>query len=464
VTKQVKKIINKDECYSTFNANYILALLLLAYILSFIDRLVLSLMVGPIREEFNITDFQFSILHGFAFALLYAFMGMPIGRIVDVKSRRVVVSIGVFSWSLMTCLCGLVQNIQQLFLARVGVGIGEASLSPGAYSLLGDLFKPEKLPRAISIYAMGVTLGGGLAYILGGAIYDFFATGKGGAIPLIGELKPWQSTFFVVGLPGFLVSILILGIKEPRRRNTMRGSHSSSNGAIPVKEVIRFLTQRKRTYCSLILASSAMSIIGYGTATWYPEFLQRTYGLAKAEVGTKFGLIFLIAGTVGTYAGAVFAGGLRRLGFIDANMRLVLLVAIAAWLPATLGPLMESPTMALLCISMAIFLHYAHFGVSVAALQIITPNQMRGQVGALMLFMSNIMGLALGGSFVAFFTDFVFVDDLALSRSIATISGIFYPVAAMLIYWGLSAYRTALREVGHWGEQQGAIKPDPTSE
>ncbi|GAB3104039.1 MFS transporter [Aestuariicella hydrocarbonica] len=430
--------------------NYVLALLLAAYILSFVDRLVLSMLVGPIRQEFDITDFQFSLLHGFAFAILYSFMGIPLGRIVDSHSRRLVVSIGVFSWSVMTCLCGLVQNIQQLFIARVGVGVGEASLSPGAYSLLGDYFKAEKLPKALSIFAMGVTLGGGLAYIIGGAVYQFFASGNGSSVFMLGSLKPWQSTFIVVGLPGFIIGLLLLFIKEPARQNMMKRSDSSTTKSLSFSEISSFLLQRKRAYLGLMLGASAISIVGYGILSWYPEFLQRTYDMPKEEAGKKFGLIFLIAGASGTYAGTFFSDFLRKIGYVDANMRVTMLVSIAAFIPAVLGPLSANPNIALICVSIAIFFHYAYLGPALAALQIITPNQMRGQVGALLVFMTNIMGLAFGGSLVAFFTDYVFGSDQSLNKSIAIICGVFYPLAAVIIYSGLKAYRESLKEVGHW--------------
>lgn len=444
------KLNPNEPTHSTLYANYVLALLLVAYILSFVDRLVLSMLVGPIREEFQITDFQFSLLHGFAFAILYSFMGIPIGRIVDSHSRRLVVSIGVFSWSVMTCLCGLVQNIQQLFLARIGVGVGEASLSPGAYSLLGDYFESDKLPKALSIFAMGVTLGGGLAYIIGGSVYQYFDAGKGSNIILLGSLKPWQSTFITVGLPGLVISLLLLFIKEPPRKNLIKCHDSDESLSLSFREIISFLMQRKRAYLGLMLGASSISIVGYGILSWYPEFLQRTFDMPKAEAGEKFGLIFLVTGAAGTYSGTLFSDFLKKIGYEDANMRVTMLVSIAAFIPAVYGPLSGNPDIALISVGFAIFFHYAYLGPALAALQIITPNQMRGQVGALLVFMSNILGLAFGGSLVAFFTDYVFGSDQDLNKSIAVISFIFYPLAAIIIYSGLKAYRKSLAEVGNW--------------
>jgi MFS family permease len=199
-----------NEAVSTQRqANYALLVLLLAYILSFIDRNAMAVLVGPIRADFDISDFQYSLLHGFAFSMFYIFLGLPIARLADRGSRKSIITIGVFFWSLMTCLCGVAQSFKMLFIARMGVGVGEAALSPPAYSLLSDYFSSEALPRAMAIYTLGITLGGGLAYIVGGGVYEYFLLHGSPVLPLLGELRPWQLTFIVVGLPGFLLVALL---------------------------------------------------------------------------------------------------------------------------------------------------------------------------------------------------------------------------------------------------------------
>lgn len=422
-------------------ANYALSLLLTAYILSFIDRQVLSLLVGPIRSEFQISDFEFSLLHGFAFAIFYTFMGLPIGRLVDQHNRRNIISIGVFFWSIMTCLCGFATNFMQLLLARIGVGVGEASLSPAAYSIISDYFPPEKLARALSIYAMGITLGGGLAYIIGGMVFEYFSQHPDFSFPLIGKLSAWQSTFITVGAPGFIITALLMTIREPRRQNLISTHSGNTPSALPIKVIVQYIKDNRRAYGSLILGTSMMSIIGYGSMAWYPEFLLRSHGMDKAQSGTQFGTIFIIAGTLGTFCGAWFTEQLRNRGHADAELRLIMLLAIGASLPALTAPLMPNAQLALLMTIPMLFLHYAHFGVAIAALQLITPNQMRGQISAVMLFMTNILGLAFGSSIVAFFTDYIFADDGSLNLSIATVSIVFYPLAAILYFSGLTAYR-----------------------
>ena len=398
---QVTKHAQQDSVAS----HYALVVLLLAYILSFIDRNVLSLLVGPIREAFNISDFQFSLLHGLAFTLFYIFLGLPIGWLADRISRKKIIISGVFFWSIMTCLCGYAKNFASLFAARIGVGVGEATLSPAAYSLLSDAYSAKNLKWATSIFAMGITIGSGTSYIVGGWLYDLFTRYNYSNLPLIGHMEAWQLTFVAVGMPGLLVVALLLWISEPERLHHKISVDRADNEALPIKQVARFVFTEWRAYGSIMFSVSMMAIVGYGTLIWYPEFLVRTYQMSKSEAGGALGTIFIFAGTAGTFSGAWFSAYLHRLGFTDANMRVVLIAATLCCIPATAAPLMNSSYWALTLATLVIFIHYTHFGVAMAALQNITPNRMRAQVSALLLFVANFFGLALGGSIVASLTD-----------------------------------------------------------
>ena len=433
--------------HSSVYSSYVLSLLLTAYILSFIDRQVLSLLVGPIREDFAISDFEFSLLHGFAFAIFYILMGLPIGRLVDRSNRRNIISIGVFFWSIMTCLCGFAQSFWQLFLARIGVGVGEASLSPAAYSLISDYFSEEKLGRALSIYSMGVTLGGGMAFIIGGMVFELFSNHPEFSWPLIGQLAPWQSTFITVGLPGVIITLLLVTtVKEPPRRERVGSTAVVSQESVPIRDVIAHLREQRRAYAGIMMSVALMGIVGYGTLAWYPEFLQRSYGMDKSAAGAQFGAVFIIAGSLGTICGAWFTEFFKRFGYFDAELRVIMFLAIASFIPAVLSPLMPTPTWALALAVLMIFFHYAHFGVAITALQLITPNKMRGQISAVMLFVSNIFGLALGGSVIAAFTDFVFVDESMLNVSISVVSAIFYPLVAIIAGLALHSYGKLIKQ------------------
>ena len=399
----------------------------------------MSLLVGPIRQEFDISDFEYSLLHGLAFTMLYILLGLPFGWLADRSERKWIISLGVVFWSIMTCLCGFAKNFTGLFAARMGVGVGEASLSPAAYSMLSDLYSPGKLRLATSIFAMGITLGSGLSYLVGGWLLDFYSATDLTQWSVLGGLKPWQLTFISVGIPGFIVMFLLMAVKEPARVSAIPDDNLEP---VSLSETFAWGREKWQLYLSISLGVSAMAIAGYGQLIWYPEMLFRTYGVSKSEAGTSLGLIFMIAGTAGTFFGAALASFLTRCGYEDANLRTLMYSALLSLVPASLAPLMESPIAALFLIGFAVFFHYMHFGVAVAGIQLATPNRMRAQYTAALLFFSNFFGLAMGGSIVAFLTDFVFEADAALRYSLAWVAVISYVFVVFVMRWGLSYYST----------------------
>ncbi|GAB3313347.1 spinster family MFS transporter [Haliea atlantica] len=444
--------MSQAEFPAPWRANYALLLLLLAYILSFIDRNVMAVLIGPIRSDFAISDFQYSLLHGFAFSMFYIVMGLPIARLADRHSRKWIVTVGLVAWSMMTCLCGTARSFFTLFLARIGVGVGEATLSPAAFSMLGDLFPKEKLARALATYSLGITLGGGLAYVVGSTVYEWFAGAEQLVLPLFGEVRPWQMTFIAVGAPGFILAIFLGLLSEPvRRSGTALGgvppSGAPASGAPEVHhglaEIGAHLRRHFRAYVAPIGSVAVLGILGYGTMAWYPEFLIRTFDMPRGEAGSQFGLMFLIAGSVGTLVGGWSVEPLMRRGYQDAPLRIILAVSALWILPAVLGPLSGSPTMAVWMAAPIVFFLNAHYGVGVAAVQFITPNRMRAQVSALMLFVTNLFGLAFGPTAVAMLTDFVFGDDLALRYSLAVLPLLVCPLAILLVLQGMRGYRQA---------------------
>ncbi len=415
-------------------------MLLLAYILSFIDRNAMAVLIGPIREEFAISDFQYSLLHGLAFSLFYIGLGLPIARLADRSNRTLIISIGVFIWSVMTCLCGLARSFTSLFLARVGVGIGEAALSPPAYSLLADFFAPQNLPRAIAVYTLGITFGGGLAYIIGSAVYQYFDESAHVVLPLVGALKPWQMTFVAVGLPGLLIVAMLALVREPPRRgakSTDGEQHAS------IAEVGAQLRRHWRAYSGLVGSMCLLAILGYATTAWYPEFLMRTYGVERTVAGAQFGTIFLVAGSLGVIAGGWSVAPLERRGYQDAPLRIVLICAVLWMPPAILGPLASTSEWAVLAACPIMFFLNAFFSVGISGLQLITPNNMRAQISALMVLTTNIFSIALGPMVVGFLTDFVFGDDQALRYSLASLPTVLCPIAILLAWQGLAAYKRA---------------------
>jgi MFS family permease len=417
---------------------YVVFVLIVAYTFSFIDRQILTLMVGPIRETLQISDFQLSLLHGFAFALFYSIMGIPIGRLVDSRKRTTIIAVGIAVWSIMTAVCGLSRSFVQLFLARIGVGVGEAALSPGAYSMISDYFPPHQRPRALSLYISAAYVGGGIATIAGGALIAMMVPLD---LPMIGHLEAWQSLFMLVGLPGLLVSLWVLTIREPVRMDVKAGAQPS------FADVVAHLGQRKAAYGLLILGYAVSGIMWNGAIAWIPTYFIRIFGWTASEISLPYGLITIISGTSGIVLGGWIATRSRGRGLLDANI-LIGLLAIAIAMPSgIIACMVGSPQLALVFVAIFLFGCAMPWGSAVAALQEITPNQMRGQISAIYLFCLSLFGMGFGPTIVASFTDHLFANDAALGSSIALTIAVTAPIAALLLWLSRRPYREALERV-----------------
>jgi MFS family permease len=419
---------------------YALAVLTVALMVSTIDRSILSLLVGPIKRDLGVTDTQMSLLLGMAFVSIYAFLGLPIARLADVSSRRVIIGIGIAFWSAMTALSGVAHTYLQLFLARVGVGAGEASFAPATYSMLTDSFPKEKLPRAMAVMSIGFTAGSGLALILGGWVIHLVTGMPAVTLPLAGEIHPWQLVFFAVGLPGLLIAAAMATVKEPARRGLLRTDTACRARSLPIGQIFAFLRSQSSTYWPIFLAMGIKSLLLFGVGAWLPTFFVRTYGWTVPQVGFLTGLILLTISPLGLLTGGWLAERYARKGYDDANMRVVLIATVAS-LPVTiLYPLMPTPELALTGAALVQFIVSLGIGPGNAALQIITPNQMRGQVSAMYMFIFNIVGYGLGPTAVALFTDYVFHAESALRYSLTAVAAITAPLAVLIVWYGLKPY------------------------
>ncbi len=421
--------------------SYVLGVLTIAYTLSFVDRQILTLLVGPIQRDLGLSDTRISLLQGLAFAIFYTIMGLPIGRLADRTNRRRLIVVGIVVWSGMTALSGFAQTFGQLFLARIGVGIGEAALSPAAYSLIRDYFPTRQLGRAASVYNVGVHLGGALALVIGGVVVGHLGTGGEVTLPLIGTIRSWQAVFFLVGIPGFLVAALVATIREPPRHQPAGGTGGSAG------ELLRFLRTHGRLMVAHLGGFSTLSLVAYGSGAWAPTFLIRTFGWEPAATGTAYGLISLTAGPIGVLAGGAYADWLYGRGHRDATLRAGM---HSAWLlfPFVVAtPLMPSAAAALALGWVVTLLFAFPFGAAAAAIQVIAPAPIRAQLTAFYLFVSTLIGLGFGPVVVALLTDRVFQDPAALRYALLVVGGVLTPVAALLLGSGLAPFRTHLRGV-----------------
>ena len=316
---------------------YVVGVLSVAYICSFIDRSVLGLMVGPIKAELGINDTQFSLLHGFAFAIFYTLLGIPIAWLADRASRRNIIAAGIAVWSLMTALCGMARTFGAMFLARVGVGVGEAALSPAAYSMIADLFPREKLGRALGVYSSGVFIGIGLSFIISALLIGALETVT---LPVVGELTPWRMTLILVGAPGLVIAALCFTFREPRRLGTRaRG--------VPLREVGRFFGQNASLYLLHFIAFSMLTLLFNAQMTWLAEYLIRIHGMDRSTAGPALGVIVTLFGGGGIICGGLYSDYLKRRGDNGGAIRAALLGAVLLLPIAATTTLMPSAGLSL---------------------------------------------------------------------------------------------------------------------
>lgn len=418
---------------------YVVGVLVLAQTFSFLDRMIMGLLVGPIRESFQISDTQYSLLAGLAFTLFYAVMGLPLARVADSGSRRNLIVVGITVWSVMTAVCGLAKGFWTLFMARIGVGVGEATLGPSAFSMITDYFPRHVLARALSVYMMGVTIGSGLAYMLGGAVIGYVAHIDDVRVPLVGALEGWQLTFFIVGLPGLAVAgLLAATVREPPRRG------AGADTAVPLGDAVRYVWDRRSAYGAHILGISIFIMVVYALNLWGPTYFIRTFGYTSAQAGWTFGLVMIVAGTAGLLLAGVIADAWLRRGVQDAYIRTIGISMIAMWPCVVSVAFVRNDAQAIAVLSMAVFFSAFQGGIAAGALQLMTPNRLRGQVAALYFLVANLLGLGAGPTVLAITTDYVFASDAAIGKSIALCGGILCPIGAIILWSGLPRIRALL--------------------
>ena len=430
------------------NPNYawfVVIVLALANAVSFIDRLILTLLVPAIKADLQISDTQISLLQGFAFTIFYCALGLPIARLADTKNRKYIIMTGATLWCLMTAACGLARHYGQIFLARVGVGVGEATLSPSAYSILADYFPPEKLSLPIGIFSAGVTGGVGLSLIAGAAAIQWVASIGTVNVPLIGPLSDWRLVFVLVGKLGLFVVVLLSFVRETVRRDPLRhaGELAAKPAGVPVREVLAYLKRNWQIYFLVMGGYGVTSISAYGIISWTPVFYMRSFGLTAPEAGFMMGIVALIGGISGSFFGGWWADRLERQGDDRAKIRVLLVSCVALFPVGVLAPLMPSVGMALTVLFGTFFFGTAAAGPTGAFVQAVTPSRMRAQFGALYQLALNLVGLGLGPTAVALFTDFVFGDEMMVRYSISLVVLIFNPFAILFVWLGFRHYPKA---------------------
>jgi MFS family permease len=422
-------------------ASYVLFVLMICYTLSFIDRQILSLLVGPIKRDLGLSDTRVGLLQGLAFALFYGSLGIPIGKIADTRRRTTLITVGVLFWSVMTALCAGARSFGSLFLARMGVGVGEATLAPGAFSLITDYFPKERLARALSVYSMGIFIGSGLALLVGGTVVQATARMPAVDLPILGVVASWRLTFLLVGVPGLLVAAWVATVREPMRRNLLR----TADGRAASLTFADVFEQAKIRWQSIIGISVGMvfqSSCTYGLTAWMPAFLQRVHGWSPAEVGRTLGLLIVCFGCLGMYLGGALTDRWRKNGMRDAPLRVGVISAIGAGIFLVLSLTTSNVTATLSLLAPGLIFLGLPMGVSYAALQWILPNQVRGQISAFFLLILNLGGLTLGPLFPALVSDYVFRSEQKIGIALAISIGLSSIVMLVTFLMTCRPYRT----------------------
>ena len=413
------------------------AILTLAQVFAFIDRQIPSMLVEPIKQDFNLTDSQIALLGGAAFSIFYAIMALPIGYAVDRYTRTKVLGTGIFLWSLMTALAGLANSFGKLFGARIGVAVGEAVMAPISVSLVSDSFPENKQGKPMGIITAGVYIGIGITLLGGGFLIDYLTSIGGITLPLIGYLKPWQATFMIVGIPGLVLAIAAFYLKEPRRIE----EQVDSNHLVDKKNVFLHLKEHRKTLIPMFGGLIFMALIFYSFSFWAPTMMIRTFNISLTEVGFILGMITIISSITGTIIAGSAVDYLRNRNYSDAPVRAAMIAVILAIPPIISLSFVQTELGAWICIAMYLLFISSFAPLGLLAISGVSTGNVKGQTAAIHAFLMMAFGLSLGPQLTAFFTDFVFVDPNLLINSVSLTGLIVLPISALLFKLSLSRYR-----------------------
>jgi len=396
----------------------VLIMLVLVYTFNFIDRQIIGILAVPIKADLHLTDTQLGLMGGLAFALFYTSLGIPIAWLADRKSRTWIMTGALVVWSAMTAACGLVTNFTQLFLARLGVGVGEAGGVAPAYSLIADYFPQAQRARALSAYSFGIPIGSAVGIVFGG---------------VVATLIDWRTAFIAVGLMGILIAPLFrLIVKEPKR-GQYDGKLASAEAA-SILDVLKVLS-KKPAFWLLAVGASCSSMMGYGLFFWLPSFFVRTYHLPLLHASLTFGAILLVGGLVGIWMGGWLADRNARSGK-KAGYALIPATAFVLTVPFFLGGILApSYALAMTVLLVPVTLGLMWLGPVLSAVQHLVAPNMRSTASAIFLFINNLIGIGAGTALLGMLSDGLraqFGDD-ALRYSILAGSG-FY-IAAAVLFW-----------------------------
>jgi len=423
---------------------YALAILLLANAINYLDRMIVALLIEPIRESFQLTDTQIGLLIGATFAFVFTLASLPVGRIVDQYDRRRVIAIGCAIWSTAAVALGFARSFGHLLVARMGVAIGEAALTPSAISLISDLFPKRAMGRAMAIFGIGGVAGAGFAYLAGAAILALVNSSPAITLPLYGQVASWQATLIFTGLISFIVVALIFTFPEPARKGVVARQEVST------RSTLKFLRRHWTYFVPHFLGFALLQMFVYSLTSWIPAFLTRAYAMPPEEIGIVYGAMWLVLGVAGALAGGVMADLLSARGKDRGAIWLIVAVSLVLWPLATLYPLVESRGLSLVLIAAMTFATCIPVGLSNLLLQQVTPNQMRGQMVAITTFAVNLIAFGVGPTGVGILSDALGGGLEGLRWALAAVASICCPAAALIFVFAGKGFGPLRRQAEHW--------------
>ena len=411
---------------STRKAWLAAVVLTLAMFFSYIDRNILSLLVEPIKKSLSLSDVQMGLLQGLTFALVFTVMMLPLGWLADKVNRTKLVGVAIAFWSVMTAVCGLSANFTQMFLARMGVAVGEATLSPSGPAIIADYFPPERRTPPLSLYGTAAVFGVAGSLLAGGLVASFLGERQTVSIPGLGTFQAWQVIFFSVGFPGLIVSVLLFLVTEPPRRDKgdAQGTSAEFWNVLRTRGLIIF--PQIAGFCLFNLFSNAMG-------AWMPAYFIRVHGWSIAQVGIRMGLLQLVCGALGAVLGGYVSRALWKRGRRNANLLTAGTFIGLVTIPAVAGTMVSNGVLAALLLGLMTALALAPGGPLLASLQEVTPNGVRGRVTALNYVVLGLFSMALGPLFIGFMNEHVFVDPKSVGKSLALTAVLTLPLAAALL-------------------------------
>ncbi|MBL0171368.1 MAG: MFS transporter [Gemmatimonadaceae bacterium] len=423
---------------SAGQAWYAVAILTLANVSGAIDRQIFASLAEPVKRDLGLSDTQVSLLSGCGFAVLFSVFGLAIGRLVDRRRRTHIVAVGAALWSFLTAITGITRNYGQLLLARVGVGVGEATLGPSAVSIIADAFPRGRLGTAMSVYMLGTFFGSGVSYALGAWIVSAIDAPGFVSMPIVGAIHPWQTVFFIIGLPGLLVALLMLTVREPTRAAGARATEQ-----VPMSQVIAYLRRNARTMISLCVGFTCSASVNWGIGMWLQAFFVRTHGWSVAQAGALQGALTMGIGPVGTLLGGWMVDRYARRGIADAPLRVGMLGAAGMMVFAGLYPIVPSASLAAALLVPVNLFAALPWGAANAAIAEAMPSRMRGQGSAIFQLMVGLAG-GIGPTAVALVTDRVYHNDASLRWSLALCTVVGMSLTLAILAWGRPAYRATV--------------------